>query len=138
VLNSPTMRRTSGFYCLLLLLLVPFCKAETTEEMLSACRPITESKVADARVYLPHTLEAGICWGAFSVIQDETRWADPQSGERHFGICSSEQSTRTQLIAIFVEYAKRNPSKYAEEFLNVALDALREAFPCRAQSGKKP
>jgi len=78
-----------------------------------------------------------MCWGAFSVIQDETRWIE-ETGKRQFGICTPEHSTRTQLIAIFVDYAKRNPSKYSDEFHIVVAAALQEAFPCRAQPGKKP
>lgn len=108
--------RPHGFCSILVLLvIVPFCKADTTEEMLSACRPITESKVADGRVYLPQNFETGVCWGAFAVIQDETKWAD-ESGGRRLGICTPENSTRSQLITIFVEYAKRNPSKYSDDF----------------------
>jgi hypothetical protein len=137
VLDFSAMKRCAFYSVSLLLIVVPFCKADTTEEMLSACRPITESKVADGKVNLPQTFDAGVCWGAFAAIQDETTWAD-ESGERHFEICTTEESTRTQLIAIFVEYAKRNPSKYSEEFHRVALAALREAFPCRVQPEKKP
>ena len=80
-------------------------------------------------VHMPQTFDAGVCWGAFAVIQKMTRWAD-SGGKRYFGVCNPANSTRTQLIAIFVEYAKHHPQKYSDDFDDVVLDGLREAFPC--------
>lgn len=130
------MKRSAFYPVLLVLVVAPFCKAETAEEMLSACRAMTELKISGDIVSMPRTFEAGLCWGAFAVIADDTRWVG-KSGQPTFRICAPENSTRTQIIAIFVEYAKRNPSKYSESFHDVALDALREAFPCRVQPEKR-
>ena len=121
----------------MLLIAAPLSKAETVEEMLSACRPITEAPVSGGKVSLPETFEAGVCWGAFGVVQHQTRWLDPETSKPHFGVCTSEASTRTQLIAVFAEYAKRNPRRYSEDFDDVVFDALRESFPCRTQPKKK-
>jgi hypothetical protein len=126
------MRLHIMFWPVVLLLVAapPLSRAETNEEMLSACRPIAEAHMSQGKVALPETFEAGVCWGAFAIIQNLTVWVDTKTSKRHFGVCTPANSTRTQLIAIFVEYAKRNPRRYSENFSDVAFDALRESFPC--------
>jgi hypothetical protein len=55
--------------------------------------------------------------------------ADPSRGPV-FGVCAPSESTRTQLIAIFVDYVKRNPKTMSDKFFFTARAALTEAFPC--------
>ena len=112
-------------------------RAESTEEMLSSCGKLAEAKVQDGQVMVPQDFESGRCWGAFGVLLnltrlikiDETKRLQDDT-KRILGVCSSKENTRTQAIAIFVEYARRNPSLFHEEFWIVALDALKAAFPC--------
>jgi Rap1a immunity proteins len=108
----------------------PLANAETAEEMLSACRPVANASVSNSNVNLPQTFEGGLCWGSFSIIQNLTTLLDIKTGNREFSVCTPENSTRTQLIAAFVEYIKQKPQRYSEEFLVVVLDSLRESFPC--------
>lgn len=68
--------------------------------------------------------------GPFAVIQEETRWTMASGPE--FGVCNSPSTTRTQLIAVFVAYVDKNPQIRNHNFVEVAFDALREAFPCKA------
>jgi hypothetical protein len=122
------------FLCSAFLLFVaaPLSKAETVEEMLSACRSIAEAKVSGGEVFYVPTHENGLCWGAFAVIQRLINLVYPvYSDNPIFGVCAPEHSKRTQLIAIFVLYAKNHPERYSEDFADVALIALREAFPCK-------
>jgi hypothetical protein len=125
----------------LLFIAAPLSKAETVEEMLSACRPLAEAKVSEGNVYVPHDLndrEAGICWGAFAVIQRVITWTYTEDSDQPIlSVCAPEKSTRTQLIAVFVEYAKSHPHRYSEDFTHLVFDALREAFPCKVQKDKK-
>ncbi len=52
-----------------------------------------------------------------------------------YRVCSKDKDvTVTQMIAIFVDYTKRHPERYSEDFIDVALDAMRSAFPCPLQS----
>jgi len=44
--------------------------------------------------------------------------------------CVPRDSTRTQLIAIFVRFAQKHPERYQEDFVFVTLSALKSAFPC--------
>jgi hypothetical protein len=123
---------------LLVVFTVPLTHAETVEEMLSACRPMTDAPVSDGTVHLPATYNAGLCWGAFAMVQRVITIAgDVETPIRLFGVCAPATSTRTQLIAIFVEYAKSNPQRYSEDFADVVFVALRQAFPCSASPPKK-
>jgi Rap1a immunity proteins len=117
----------------LLFIAVPLSKAETVEEMLSACRQTAEARVAEGKVFVEDTRESGLCWGAFAVIQRLINLVYVGDENPILGVCAPAESKRTQLIAIFVLYAKNHPERYAEDFTDVALVALREAFPCKVQ-----
>lgn len=103
--------------------------AQTTEQMLSHCRPITTAPVSSEGVEVPQDFTSGLCWGAFAVIQDVIVVARP--GEQPiFFICVPPEGTLNQLVAVFVRYAEGNPKRFHEPFFEVALDALRTSFPC--------
>ena len=106
--------------------------------MRSRCtaRNQSASKMMGKASYV-YTHETGICWGALAVVQELITWNDPNAEGLLFGVCAPAKSSRTQLIAIFIEYAKRNPKGYSEKFSDVVLDALQQTFPCKAQKGKK-
>lgn len=108
------------------------CKAETTEEMLSACRPITVAKVSGGTIDFEETFETGICWGAFAAIQRLSATVDHNEKPLLFS-CPPEDSTQTQIITIFVRYAEKHPEKYHQDFVFSAIAALKEAFPCPAR-----
>ena len=127
---------TRIFAILLLSILgASICKAETVEEMVSACHSIVNAPVSNDHVSVPDDQQSGICWGAFSVFQQMITIVDYPSDKRpvrpFFKVCAPEESTRTQLIAVFYEYAKRHPERYHEDFFFVALDSERAAFPCK-------
>ncbi len=109
--------------------------AETTEEMLSSCRPMAAADIRGDQVVIPHRSE--FCWGAFATVQKiigmilaQGQKPIIEGGQPTLGVCAPPSSNRTQLIAVFVAYAGQHPERLHEHFLNVALDALRGAFPC--------
>ena len=102
---------------------------ESSEGMASSCKRVTEGIRDGERVTLRNNFETGNCWGAFGVIEATTTLSLKGETKRLFRICSPKGSTRTQYIAIFMAFLKRNPRKLNEDFWIVALDALREAFP---------
>ena len=109
--------------------------AESTEEMLSACRKVAVAEIIDGgKVGVPTDFDSGSCWGAFAALQKIVNLVDSRAVTTMpiFHICSPPNSTRTQLVSIFVEYARRHPERLHEDFVFVAFDALRSAFPCRA------
>jgi hypothetical protein len=116
---------------LFLIAACPLALAESAEEMLSACEKITESKVKDGKVSLPQDFDSGRCWGAFGVLQGLSALQTTDGNRPFFHVCAPENSSRTQYVAIFVEYVKRNPRRFNDEFWVVALDALRAAFQCQ-------
>ena len=115
-----------------------FC--ESAEEMASACRTVAAAKVSATGVALPTDFDSGLCWGAFAALQKAINIvasASPRPNVPFLGICAPETSTRTQLILIFEEFSRRHPERLNADFFFVALDALREAFPCSPARGAK-
>jgi hypothetical protein len=108
--------------------------ADTAREMLSACRPIARANISGGKGKAtgPDTFEAGKCWGAFTVIQNAIERVDDRM-LLIYNVCAPAESTRTQLIGMFVDYAEKNPQRLQEEFFDVFIDALRKAFPCKPQ-----
>src|ERR1700722_6548286 len=105
--------------------------AETAERMLSACKGVSEAKMTDDdHVQLPEDMDTGMCWGAFSVIDTAFRLADvikpatsttPALIRPPLKACfAGKKISRTQEVAIFVDYAKRNPQRLHEDFFFVA------------------
>jgi hypothetical protein len=61
-----------AFFAVALLLVAPGRSvAETTQEMLSACRDLSTARVTGDQVSLPQDFGSGRCWGAFDVIQTQ-------------------------------------------------------------------
>lgn len=123
------MARREALRYLIGLLLVMFyaavpAHAESTGEMLSSCRELADAKVTGDKITMRRDYSTGLCWGAFGSLRAAVR------ARSFFRICAPANSTRSQLIAVFVEYAKRSPQRLHEDFLDVALEALRGAFPC--------
>lgn len=111
--------------------------AESAQEMLSVCKEFDNAKITGDKIAFKETYETGLCWGAFSVVAETIRIIDSETGRRMFFVCSPEGVYRPQLIAIFVEYARRNPQHLHKSFYWVARDSLREAFPCNYKGEKK-
>lgn len=103
--------------------------AETAGEMLDACRLITASPTDMRKVRIPNAT-AMLCWGAFSTLQDLGRYRDPDSRKGLLSFCSPPNSTRTQMIAVFIQFAEAQPANWHKDFTLVAVGALSKAFPC--------
>lgn len=117
-----------GLLFSLVLLWSSGANAESAQNFLAGCRRIVEAPTSDGKVTLSGDVSEHRCWGAFAVLQELQRWKS--DGKRLLGACPPATSTRTQLIAIFVEYLNRRPERRHEDFVLVALDSLRSAFPC--------
>jgi hypothetical protein len=104
--------------------------AESAEEILSACRPMAEAEIQGKSVKFPPGFPPGMCWGAFSILQSVIMH-DDDNGKPTYRVCAPANHSRTQLINVFVDYGRRNPKRFHEEFFSVVIDALSEAFPCK-------
>ena len=111
------------FVLALLLFWPAIASAESAEEMRSACRTTAEAKVSEDRVNLSQTFSTGLCWGAFAALQKATRVVDTSRRPQvaFFGVCAPDESTRTQLISVFVEYVRVHPERLHEDFFFVAV-----------------
>jgi hypothetical protein len=113
--------------------------AQNAEEMASNCKEIVKAKVSDQHIEAPPDIESGICWGAFLSFQEAIRYSGYEYPDRtpsptpikFFGVCASEATT-SQLVKVFVHYTEQHPEQLHKDFFQVALDAGREAFPCKS------
>jgi hypothetical protein len=110
--------------------------AESAEEMLSSCKQLAEARVSEGLVNLPRDFESGRCWGAFGVFQRAAAQTIEPDDQPVLRVCAPPNSTRTQYIVIFVNYAKQHSESLNEDFFTVAWRALRKAFPCRPSTQK--
>ena len=104
-------------------------RAESAQQLLSACRPIATGETFESGITFPRTFETGMCWGLFAMLQEMTRHLDEKRRPIYF-ICSPESSTRSQLVKIFVKYADSVPERLHEDGTALALQSLQRAFPC--------
>jgi CTP synthase (UTP-ammonia lyase) len=116
----------------MLFLCIPVAHSESAEEMVSNCKWIAEAKVSDDQIEIPTDFHSGVCWGAFGTIQKAISvvpYSFPKEGPL-LGVCAPENSTRSQLIRIFIAYTERHPEKLHKDYFFIAIAALKEAFPC--------
>jgi hypothetical protein len=111
------------------LALAPAAYAESTAELLGSCKTVADGKVEGDKIWFREDYATGTCWGTFATFQRAINTLDDKR-LRFFRVCAPATSTRHQLIAIFVEYARRNPQRLHEDFYPVVLSALVDAFPC--------
>jgi|HubBroStandDraft_6_1064221.scaffolds.fasta_scaffold1206117_1 hypothetical protein len=104
----------------------------SAEEMLGGCRAVANAPIVGDGIRIPN--DGQQCWGAFTVIQDMTRWTDV-SGSRMFSTCSPTTSTESEMVAVFVKYVDDHPNVRHQNFVDIALASLRTAFPCTPRQG---
>jgi len=123
--------RAFGLLLALTLWALP-AQAESALEMASFCRPVAKS-APDSGGFMyqvPPTFEAGRCWGAFSAIQAALVIGDEE--RPYLRDCPLPgNSSRLQLIRVFLRYIDQHPESYDENFVLVALSAFDDAFPCQ-------
>jgi Rap1a immunity proteins len=106
--------------------------AASTEEILQSCQIFLRNEKIDgdtvfvAREGLP-------CWMYLSAIQDVSMYSHtmpPDKVAPILGSCLPAESTETQLIRIFVDYAQRHLAQLHKKASYTAILAFAEAFPC--------
>jgi hypothetical protein len=127
--RGKTMRCLIGL--LICLLTVPMsASAESVLEVESKCRTIASVEIrANGIVHLPLDADTQFCWGAFAAIQAVIFLLD-ENGQFLFRVCAPQESTRVQLIKVFLKYSNQHPELGHLPFGMTAINALVEAFPC--------
>jgi hypothetical protein len=125
------LRHTAALVLIAIATFCPSAFAESAEELLSACNPIADAKVSGEQIQFVHDFSTGECWGAFGTLQRVSRYYSeaPNSPLLRMG-CARPESTRSELIAVFVEYVRRHPERRHDDFVDVTLAALQVAYPC--------
>jgi hypothetical protein len=85
-----------------------------------------EARIAGGKGAFVPTFETGVCWGAFATLQNINRMTDSKNMPLIPMGCAPENNTRTQFIALFMEYARKNSQLLHEEFTYVAAAALKD------------
>ena len=80
-------------------------------------------------IYVPQSPTAQFCWGGFAAIQQLTVLTD-EHGRRLLEACVPAESTRLELIKVFLRYTDDHPEQARFPFAQVAVMALGRAYPC--------
>lgn len=119
-------------FCCLTLFSSQYALADSAQELLSSCRPIAKADVYPEGVRFQRTFQTGVCWGTFSALQKIIVHID-EAKRPIYGVCAPSSSRLSQLVAIFVYYAEKNPQRLHEEGFDIAVESLQAAFPCMSQ-----
>jgi Rap1a immunity proteins len=120
-----------AFSMAMLISLPAVAVGEPARDMLAKCtESLSSLPKKKEMVSLPRTFSAGWCWGAFEVIQRLIVYSD-EANQHLFPACAPPDSTRVEIIRVFLDYAKRHPLELDQEFTEIALTSLTEAFPCK-------
>jgi Rap1a immunity proteins len=69
------------------------------------------------------TFMAGVCAGSITAFAFVGRGLNN-------GFCFPKGATHAQMVRVVVAYIEARPARMHEDFRNLALEALREAWPC--------
>jgi hypothetical protein len=106
-------------------------KAETALEVRESCKPVLKAKVLkDDYLNFPGNFETGFCWGAFASLQKISTFYREGETSSLLGSCAPPDSDRLQYIKIFSKYLDEHPELGEEDYVTVAVEAVRAAFPC--------
>jgi hypothetical protein len=105
----------------------------SADQLASNCRWVREAPIRGDEIRIPEDFESGNCWGYFAAIQELSRFALNDSEERALLICPPPEARLGQIIRVFLNYVDRNPHKGHLPSSQVALEAMWEAFPCKAE-----
>ena len=104
--------------------------AQTAGDMLRACQALQRGmRIKGDTAFLPSGTEAQQCWGFMSAVQEYSVLSD-QGGNRLLSACPAEDTTTTQIVDVFVKYAKAHPEKLNTPAAAGAYNAMADAFPC--------
>jgi hypothetical protein len=90
--------------------------AYTANETMPGCRAFLKDSVASGR----EGIEAGLCAGAVAGLV----YAAP-------GVCVPKGADAAQAVRVVLQYIDSRPARMHENFMTLAAEALRAAWPCK-------
>ena len=115
------------FYCIL----HGTATAQTAHELLSGCELVVRTlSVRGDHVGMSNSPAAATCWSFIAALQDFA--SITEDGKRTlWGQCLlPTESTTSQLIRVFVNYAQMHPEELNQRPSMLVLKAFTQAFPC--------
>jgi hypothetical protein len=100
--------------------MLPHCVM--TDNVLSKRARLLDSNAADA--YL-----MGICAGTIAGISFLAEYVVTKKGS--YGICTPDGVTHAQSVSVAVRYLNSHPERLHQQFSQLVLDAVRDAWPCK-------
>ena len=89
--------------------------SRTGNDILPGCQAIVTNALPNDRIL---NIKIGYCMGAIAAL----------GASDH--VCAPDSSTTGQAIRIVAKYLEDNPQRLQESFIDLAIDALGEAWPC--------
>jgi hypothetical protein len=124
------MLKRFGLLALTLFLCTP-AHSETGDGLLQACEALErEIRISGNNVQLPARADVHKCWGYMGAVQDFSVMVDNQTGKTLFHSCPGPDTTLTQLIRVFTNYARTHPQELHEKASLLVYRAMLHAFPC--------
>ena len=105
--------------------------AQNANELLSSCELVVRTlSVRGEQASMSSSPAAARCWGFIFALQDFA--SVTQDGKRTlWGQCQlPTESTTSQLIRVFVNYAQMHPEELNQRPSLLVLQAFTQAFPC--------
>lgn len=105
-------------------------QAQTARELLHVCELLQSGMhVHGTQVFIPAGSDVAQCWGFISAVQQYSILAD-HDGKTLLGACPKPDTSTTQVLRIFIDYARSHPEKLGLPAAAVAFNAMADAFPC--------
>jgi hypothetical protein len=125
------MKRSSGILAFLALAgLGTPVQAQTARELLHVCELLQSGMhVHGTQVFIPPGSDVAQCWGFMLAVQQYAILADHE-GKTFLGACPRPDTTTTQVLRIFIDYARSHPEMLGLPAAAVAFNAMADAFPC--------
>ena len=79
-------------------------------------------------VQLPARADVDKCWGYMGAVQDFSVMVDYETGKTLFRSCPGPDTTLTQLIRVFTNYARTHPQELHEKASLLVYRAMLGAF----------
>jgi hypothetical protein len=121
-------------FCTILFLLAissSTAHAQTAGEMLRSCEILQRNAHTEgSSVFLPPDIDARQCWGFMAAVQQFSALAD-QNGKPLLNWCVPEDTKQSDIVRIFVDYARAHPDKVNLIAAAVAYNAMADAFLCK-------
>ena len=111
-------------------------QAQTARELLHVCELLQSGMhVRGTQVFIPPGSDVAQCWGFISAVQQYSILAD-QDGKTLLGACPKPDTATTQVLRIFIKYARSHPEKLGLPAAAVAFNAMADAFPCEGEKAQ--